>query len=118
MRHQKDYAPGLDKVPVGKVLLQIIGISRAGPVDQVEVNIVETKALEGGVDPLRNAMVPGVIKLGGDPDLFAGNARIPDTLANLVLVAIGQSTRRICQHWCAKQSKPEGQDVTYVSMWR
>jgi hypothetical protein len=35
--------------------------------------------------------VPWVVELGGDPDLLAGNARVLDTLTNLLLVAVGKS---------------------------
>ncbi len=32
--------------------------------------------------------MPGVVELGGDPDLATGNARVLDTLADLCFVAI------------------------------
>lgn len=84
--------PGLDEVPVRKVLLQVVGVSRAGPVDQVKVDIVETKALERRVNSLRHTVVPGVVELSGNPDLLTGNARVTDTVTNLGLVAVSQST--------------------------
>lgn len=74
------------------MLLQVVGVSRAGPVDQVEVDIVEAKALERRVNALGDTVVPGVVKLGGNPDLLTGNARVTDTVTNLGLVAVSQST--------------------------
>jgi hypothetical protein len=35
--------------------------------------------------------VPWVVKLGGDPKLLTGNARVLDTLTDLLLVAVGKS---------------------------
>jgi hypothetical protein len=35
--------------------------------------------------------VPWVVKLGGDPDLLARDARVLDALTNLLLVAIRKS---------------------------
>lgn len=83
--------PGLDEVPVRQVLLLVIRVRGAGPVHQVEIDIIKTKALEGGVNTLLDTVVPGVVQLGGHPDLFAGNTRLLDTLANLCFVAIGKS---------------------------
>ena len=60
--------------------------------NKVEIDIVETKALERGVNSLRNTLVPGVVKLGGNPDLTARNTRLLDTLSNLGFVTIGKST--------------------------
>lgn len=59
---------------------------------QVEVDIVYTQGLERGVDSLLDAAMPGVVELGGDPDLLARNPRVPNTLAYLRLVAICKST--------------------------
>lgn len=92
MKSSWENIPGLDEVPIGKVLLQVVGVSRAGPVDQVEVDIVEAKALERRIDSLRDTVVPGVVELGGNPDLLTGNARVTDTITNLGLVAVSQST--------------------------
>lgn len=39
-------------------------------------------------------MVPGVVKLGGDPYLLARDARVPNSLANLRLIPVGKSTVR------------------------
>jgi hypothetical protein len=37
--------------------------------------------------------MPCVIKLGGDPDLFAGNTRVPDALAYFSFVTVGEGTK-------------------------
>lgn len=56
------------------MLLLVIGIRGAGPMHQVEVDIVRVQGLQRGVDSLRNDVVPGVVKLSGDPDLLTGDA--------------------------------------------
>jgi hypothetical protein len=61
-------------------------------VHKVEINIVDAQALKGGVNSLGHAVMPGVVELCGDPDFFAGNSRVADTLSNLVLVAISKRT--------------------------
>lgn len=68
----------------------VIGVGRAGPVDQVEVNVVDAQVLQRGGNSLLDAVVPGVVQLGGEPDLLAGHAGVPNTSANLSLVAVGQ----------------------------
>jgi len=74
------------------VLLQVIGVGRAGPVNQVKIDVVNTQVLEGGVNALLNTVVPGVVKLGSEPDLLAGDARVTNTSANLGLVSVGQGS--------------------------
>jgi hypothetical protein len=85
------YVPGLDKVPVRQMLRLIFGISRARPVHQVQIDIVNTQILERRLNALLNLVVPGVVKLGGEPDLFAGHARVANTSTNFGFVAVGQS---------------------------
>lgn len=84
--------PSLNEVPVGNVLLEIVGVGGAGPVDQVEVDVVQAEALERRVNALRNHVVPGVVQLGGNPDLTAGDARVSDSVTDLGLVAVRKST--------------------------
>lgn len=59
---------------------------------QVEINVVHTQALQGRVNAFRNAVVPGVVELGGNPDFLTGNARVTNTIANLGLIAVSQGT--------------------------
>ena len=66
--------PGLDEVPVGQVLRLVLRVGGAGPVDQVEVHVVGAEVLKGGVNALGHTVVPGVVQLGGEPDLVAGHA--------------------------------------------
>lgn len=75
------------------MLLGVIRVGRAGPVHQVEIDIVQAKALKGRINALRNTVVPGVIQLGGNPDLIAGDARISDTGTDLSFVAVCKSTK-------------------------
>lgn len=84
--------PGVDKVPVWVVLLEIIRVGGRRPVHQVEVNVVDAEILERRGDTLFNALVPWVVELGGDPDLLTGNTRVLDTLTNLGLVAVSESS--------------------------
>jgi hypothetical protein len=58
---------------------------------EVKVNVVNAEGLQRAGDTLLDALVPWVVELGGDPDLLAGNARVLDTLTNLLLVAVGKS---------------------------
>jgi hypothetical protein len=58
---------------------------------EVQVNVVDAKGLQRAGNALFDALVPWVVELGGDPDLLAGNTRVLDTLANLLLVAVGKS---------------------------
>lgn len=88
----KCHLPGLDEVPVRQVLRQVIGVGGAGPVNQVEVDVVGAEVLERGIDSLSNALVPGVVQLGGDPDLVAGHTGVLNTGTNLGLVAVSQSS--------------------------
>ena len=80
--------PGLDEIPVGKVLLAVVGIGRAGPVHEVEVDVVGAEVAEGRVDACRDAVVPGVVQLGGQEDFRAGDAGFFDAEADFVLVAV------------------------------
>lgn len=84
--------PGLDEVPVRQVLRQVVGVGGAGPVDQVEIDVVDIQVLQRGGKAILHAVVPGVVQLGGDPDLVAGNAGVLDALADLMFVAIGESS--------------------------
>lgn len=79
-------------VPVGVVLLQVLGVGGRRPVHEVEVNVVGAEGLEGGGDALLDVLVPWVVELGGDPDLLTGDTRVLDTLADLVLVAVGEGS--------------------------
>lgn len=83
-------APRVDKVPVGVVLLQVVWVGGAGPVHQVEVEVVGLQVLEGLVEALGDALVPGVVQLRGQPDLGPGHARRLDAVADLFLVAVGE----------------------------
>jgi hypothetical protein len=58
---------------------------------QVQVNVVDAERLQRAGDALFDALVPWVVKLGGDPKLLTGNARVLDTLTDLLLVAVGKS---------------------------
>jgi hypothetical protein len=80
--------PGLDEVPVGVVLLEVIGVGGGRPVHEVKVDVVHSEVLEGRGDALFHTLVPWVVKLGGDPDLLSRDAGVLDTLADLVLVAV------------------------------
>lgn len=90
VREGRRYLPGLDKVPVGQMLGLVVGIGRARPVHQVKVDIVNAQVLEGGRNAILDPVVPGVVELGGNPDLVAGHARIANAGTNFGFVAVGQ----------------------------
>lgn len=59
---------------------------------QVKVDIFQTEVLKRRVNALGDTVVPGVVELGGNPDLLTRNTRVTDTLTNLGLVSVCQST--------------------------
>jgi hypothetical protein len=85
------YLPCLDKVPVRQMLRLILRISRARPVHQVQIDIINTQILKRRLNALLNLVVPSVVQLGGKPDLFTGHARVANTSTNLGFIAVGQS---------------------------
>jgi hypothetical protein len=52
---------------------------------EVQVNVVYTERFERACDTLLDALVPWVVELGCDPDLFARDARVFDTLVGCEL---------------------------------
>ena len=59
---------------------------------QVQVNVVHTEILQGRGKAILDAVVPGVVELGGEPDLLTRDTGVADTGANLGLVAVGQGS--------------------------
>ena len=59
---------------------------------QVQVDVVNTEILERRGDALFDALVPWVVELGCDPDLLTGDTRVLDTLADLGLIAVCESS--------------------------
>ena len=81
---------------------------------EVQIHIIESKVFQRLVDALKDSLVPGVVKLGGDPDLASGHAGLLDTHTDLIFIAI-------CQ--CTGSSQMESSSIvvlgsTYVSMCR
>lgn len=105
-RNVKCHLPGLNEVPVGQVLRQVIGVGGAGPVNQVQVNVIGTEVLERGINALSHTLVPGVVQLGGEPDLLAGHAGVLDTRTDLGLVAVSQSSVNVAV--TGEKSVPHG----------
>lgn len=58
---------------------------------QVQVDVVDTEILEGRGNTVLYTVMPGVVQLGGDPNLVARHSRVPDACADFRLVAVGQS---------------------------
>jgi len=58
---------------------------------QIQVNIVHIQRLQRRVDAILDAVVPGIVELGCDPDLAAGDSGVFDALSNLMFVTIGKS---------------------------
>ena len=59
---------------------------------EVKVNVVGLEVLERRGDALFDALVPGVVKLGGDPDLLTRDTRVLDAETDLSLVAVGEGS--------------------------
>lgn len=59
---------------------------------QVQVNVVHVETLQTAVDAVCNAVVPCVVELRCNPDLFTWNARVLDALTNLVLITVSKSS--------------------------
>jgi hypothetical protein len=59
------FLPRLDVIPIWMVLLQVARIGGRWPVDQVQINIVSSQGLQGGVNPFLDSLVPRVVQLGG-----------------------------------------------------
>ena len=93
-------APGVDEVPVWVVLLQVLGVAGGGPVHEVEVHIVGLEVLEGRGNALLDTLVPWVVELGGEPNLFSGYARVDYALAYFGFVAISKSAGRAVSKKC------------------
>lgn len=60
--------------------------------DQIEVYIVNSKVLQRTVNSLGDTMMPSILKLGGKEDVLSGNARVTNSLTDLRLVAVSEST--------------------------
>lgn len=77
---------------------------------QIKVDVVQTEILKRRINALGDTVVPSVVELGGNPDLLTRNTRVTDTLTNLGLVAVCQSTitlsidipvyRRLSKYMC------------------
>ena len=59
-----------------------------GAYHEVEVDVINTERFQGRLNALLDALVPRVVQLGCDPDLFTRHARILNALANLGLVSV------------------------------
>jgi hypothetical protein len=74
------------------MFLRVLRGGRAGPVNQVEVDVVELEILQRGGKPFPDTLVERVVKFGCDPYLLTGHARCLDAFTNLSLVAVFIST--------------------------
>lgn len=57
---------------------------------EVQVDVVGLQGGEGLLDGLGDALVPGVVELGGQEDVLAWHARGLEAVADLLLVAVGK----------------------------
>lgn len=80
--------PCLDKIPVWEMFLQIGWVGRTWPMHKVQINVVDTEGLEGRVNSLLNSLVPWVVELGGNPDLFSWYTGVFDSSSNLCFVSV------------------------------
>lgn len=56
---------------------------------KIQIQVIRLQRLQGRSQPLSDVLVPWVIKLGGEPDVLARDARGLDAVADLLLVAVG-----------------------------
>lgn len=70
------------------------------PVHQVEIHIWGVEIFEGLVDTSSDPVMPRVVELGGQEDLISSDSGILDTLTDLSLVAVGESTARVVRTNC------------------
>lgn len=80
-------APGVDIVPV-LIDLLLARHRRGGPVDEVQVDIVSAEIGQAVGNGFADALVVGVVQLGGNPDLVARDARGLDALTDFLFVAV------------------------------
>lgn len=59
---------------------------------EVEVDIINTQRGQRGVDAVLDTVVPCVVQLGGDPNLFTRDARVFDSVSDFLFVRIREST--------------------------
>ena len=95
------------------MLFEVVWVCGAGPVHQIQINIVQSEALQRAVNALWDALMPWIVQLSGDPDFLPRDARGLDALADLLLVAIRKSTAQ-----CELLEPILSRRSTYVSMWR
>jgi hypothetical protein len=74
------------------MLLEILRNRRAGPVHQVQIDVIRLQILQRGRDAILDTLVPRVIELGSDPNLFARHTRVDNSLANLRFVTVSKGT--------------------------
>ena len=60
---------------------------------KVQVDVIRLQVLQRGCDTLIDALVPGVVKLGGEPDLLTRDSGIDDSLADLCFITVRESAR-------------------------
>lgn len=65
------FLPGVNEVPVWVMLLEVLWVRGAGPVHEVQVDVVCLEIFQGRGNSLLDSLVPWVIELGGEPDLAA-----------------------------------------------
>jgi hypothetical protein len=80
---------------------------------QIQVNIVHIQRLQRRVDAILDAVVPGIVELGCDPDLAAGDSGVFDALPNLMFVTIGKSSVPWRSVWLCTKDRVVS---THVSM--
>src|SRR4051812_28955758 len=63
---------------------------RHGPVNQIQINVLETEALQAALESAQRGVIPLVLipELGGDEYFGARDAGVTNRLTHLVLVAV------------------------------
>lgn len=61
-------------------------------------------------------MVPGVVQLGGEPDLFTRDTRVLDSQSDLCFIVVCEGTAERLLGLCSNKVISKG--IVYVSIWR
>jgi hypothetical protein len=74
------------------MLLEILWCGGAGPVHEIQINVVDLEIFERRCNALLDTLVPWVVELGRDPDLLTRDTRLLhecfDAVTNFVLVTV------------------------------
>lgn len=85
--------------------------------NKIKIHVFNTEVLQRGVDSFLDAMVPTVMQLGCDPNLFTGHARVPNALAHLLLIFVRECPAlRDCCHYRVGNTQLNRSEYSRINM--